>query len=185
MQEASRGGYQWTVKIWIRLNRFKGHFKRSEKCQIGCFSTCCQFSQKLFDSFSLCLVYSILGMILINYQEMDFIVKVGKARCSPFSHNYWYYSVITKCCPNVLHHVASLLWTWSCPKIWKVWNHSKGHSQGQKGQFGPLWFISANISETVHYMMTVLWNAYSKLYMAFQFTWSNLTLDDIERSNQC
>ena len=29
-----------------------------------------------------------------------------------------------------------LLWNQSCPKIWKVWNHSKGHFQGQKG---PIW----------------------------------------------
>ena len=64
------------------------------------------------------------------------IFKVGKVRFSPFSHNYWYYSIVTKCCPNLLHHVAFLFWNQSCPKIWKVWNHSKGHFQGQKG---PIW----------------------------------------------
>ena len=66
---------------------------------------------------------------LINCQEMDFIYSKGhfqgrKGQVCPFSHNYWYYSVVTKCCPNLLHHVASLLWNQSCPKIWKVWNHS-------------------------------------------------------------
>ena len=64
------------------------------------------------------------------------IFKVGNVRFSPFSHNYWYYSIVTKCCPNLLHHVASVLWNQSCPKIWKVWNHSKGHFQGQKI---PIW----------------------------------------------
>ena len=43
-----------------------------------------------------------------------------------------FHSVVTKCCPNLLHNVASLLWNQLCPKIWKVWNHSKGHFQGQK-----------------------------------------------------
>ena len=36
-------------------------------------NTFCQFSQKNSDNFSLFLVYSFLGMILINCQEMDFI----------------------------------------------------------------------------------------------------------------
>ena len=83
------------------------------------------------------------------------IFKVGKVRFSPFSHNDWYYSIVTKCCPHLLHHVASLLWNQSCPKILKVWNHSKIIFKVRKVQFGPLWSISANISETVHRMMKV------------------------------
>ena len=51
-----------------------------------------------------------------------------------------------------------------------------------------LWSISANILETVDRIMKVcmklVWNTYSKSYMAFQFTLLNLTLDDIDRSNQ-
>ena len=39
----------------------------------GCFDTFGQFSQKRSDNVSLFLVYSLLGMILSNYQEMDFI----------------------------------------------------------------------------------------------------------------
>ena len=83
------------------------------------------------------------------------IFKVGKIRFSPFSHYHWYYSIVTKCRPNLLNRVASLLWNQSCLKIWNVWNHSKGQIQGQKVQFGPVWSISANISETVHRMMKV------------------------------
>ena len=63
------------------------------------------------------------------------IFNVGKVRLSPFSHN-WYYSVVTKCCPNLLHHVASLLWNQSCPKIWKVWIQFKCRFEGQKC---PIW----------------------------------------------
>ena len=67
-------------------------------------------------------VCSFFGLILINFREMDLIelfrnviLKVGKLRFGPFSHNL-YDLVLTKCCPNVLHHVvASLLQ--SCPKI--------------------------------------------------------------------
>ena len=54
--------------------------------------------------------YSLLGMILINCQEMDLIelfdVNVIKVRFGPFSHIYRYYSAVTKCCPNVLYYVA-------------------------------------------------------------------------------
>ena len=46
---------------------------RSERVKFGCFSTFCQFSQKRSDNFSLCFVYSFLGMILIICQEMDLI----------------------------------------------------------------------------------------------------------------
>ena len=47
--------------------------KDLNRVKFGCFDTFCQFSQKLSDNFSLFLVYSFLGMILINCQEMDFI----------------------------------------------------------------------------------------------------------------
>ena len=83
------------------------------------------------------LYSSFLGMILINCQEMDLIriiwkviFKVGKVRFGPLSHRY--YSVVTKCCPIVLHHVASLECNQSCSKIWRVWNHSHGHFKVRK-----------------------------------------------------
>ena len=47
------------------------------------------------------------------------------------AHNYWYYSVVTKYCPNLLHYLASLLWNQSCPEIWKV------NFKVRKIQFGP------------------------------------------------
>ena len=47
--------------------------KGPKRVKFGCFDTFCQFSQKHSDNFSLFLVYSFLGMILINCQEMDFI----------------------------------------------------------------------------------------------------------------
>ena len=47
--------------------------KGSKKVKFGCFATFCQFSQKWSDNFSLFLVCSFLGVILINCQEMDLI----------------------------------------------------------------------------------------------------------------
>ena len=47
--------------------------KGPKRVKFGCFDTFYQFSQKHSDNFSLFLVYSFLGMILINCQEMDFI----------------------------------------------------------------------------------------------------------------
>ena len=150
--------------------------KGPKRVKFGCFNTFYQFSQKHSNNFSLFLAYSFLGMILINCQEMDFIELLKryfflgrKVRFSPISHNYLYYSIVTKCCPNLLHHVASLLWNQSCPKTWKPWNHSKGNFQGQKG---PIWTFVIYFS---YYLRMVwwkfVWNTYSKSYMAFQFTW--------------
>ena len=146
MQEASKEGTNELPKDgfdWITLKVIFQGSKGLKKSNFAVFDTFCQFTQKRSDNFSLYLVYSFFRMILINCQEMDFIelfgkviFKVGKVRFSPFSRNYWYYSIVTKCCPNLLHHVAFLFWNQSCPKIWKVWNHSKCHCQGQKG---PIW----------------------------------------------
>ena len=147
--ELSKDGFDW-----IALNViFKGS-KGLEKVKFGCFATFCQFSHKRSDNFYLCLHANIqlLGMSTCKHSapwgDIDqlsrdgfhwiirrVILKVGRVRFGPFSHNYWYYSVVTKCCPNLVHHIASLLWNQSCPKIWKVWNYSKGHFQGQKGTF--------------------------------------------------
>ena len=135
----SKDGFNWiALKVVWKIQ------KRSHLTVLLLF---CQFSQKQSDNFSLYFLYTASwGWYLINREEMDFIelfeviFKVGKIRFGPFPHNYLSHSVVEQCCPNVLHHVASLL----CPKIWKLWNHSKSHFQGQKGP------ISANISETVH-----------------------------------
>ena len=168
----------------------KGHFSRSkwfEKGQIWLFLLLLPILLKSgLITFLYILYTASLGWYIywstvkrwIYGIIQNVIFKVGKVRFSSFSHNYWYYSIITKCCPNLLHHVAFLLWNQSCPKIWKVWNHSKGHFQGQKGPF-------QLISQKRHIVWwKFVWNTYSKSYMAFQFTWWNLTLDVIQRSNQ-
>ena len=66
--ELSNDGFDWIALKVI----FKGP-KGPEKVKFGCFATFCLFSQKWSDNFSLFLVCSFLGMILINCQEMDFI----------------------------------------------------------------------------------------------------------------
>ena len=125
---------------WITLKVIFLGPKGPQMSNLTVFATFCQFSQKRVDHFSYLFCTQLLGDDIDKLSREEFywiiqkvIFKVGKVRFSPFSHNYWYYSVVTKCCPNLLHHVASLLWYQSCPKIWKVWNQSKGHFQGQKG----------------------------------------------------
>ena len=50
---------------------------------------------------------------MMNCEEKDFIeslkvlVKDRKVRFGSFSHISLYYSVVLKCCPNVLPHMAS------------------------------------------------------------------------------
>ena len=108
------------------------------------------------------------------------IQKVGKVRFSTFSHNYWYYSVVANCCPYLLHHVASLLWNQSCPKIWKVWNCSKCHFQSQNG---PIWSFVIYFRNGTPYDESVYEiHIVSPICMTFQFNWWNLTFDDISRS---
>ena len=54
-------------------------------------------------------------MILINYEEMDLIeslyMSFSRSERSSLAHFHivlLYYSVVPKCCPILLHHVASL-----------------------------------------------------------------------------
>ena len=134
---------------WITLKVIFQGSKGPKNIQFGWFATFCQFSQEQCDNFFYVLHTASWGWyrstvkrwISLNYSKVIF--KVGKIRFSPFSHNYWYYSVVTKCCPNLLHHVASLLWNQSCLKIWKVWNQFKGHFQGPKC---PIWTFVIYIS---------------------------------------
>ena len=136
--EVSQGGCWWTAKNGFNWITLKGHFSRSKKVKFGCFANFLQ--NGLITFFNFC-VHSFLGMILFNCLEMDFIELVKRSfsrskrsGLAHISHNYWYYSVVTKCFPNLLHHVASLLWNQSCPKIWKAWNNLKDNFQGKKGQ---------------------------------------------------
>ena len=143
------------------LLRSSSRYKMSEKGNFVCFiSNFCQFSQKRSNNLLLCFVFSFLWVILINFQEMD-LIELFKSSFStsewfgPYSHNYLYYSVVTKCCPILLHHVASLVRSQSCRNISKVWITLKVIFIVRKVQFGPLWSIWANISETVHAMINV------------------------------
>ena len=77
-------------------------------------------------------------------------IDQSKVKIDQFSHICRYYPVVTKCCPNVLHHVYSLVWNQSYPKIWKV------IFKVRKVQCGLLWFIWTNISETVYFFRDVI-----------------------------
>ena len=110
---------------WIALNVIFQGTKGPKRVKFCCFATCYVCIQLLGDNIDHLL-----------RDRFDWIIrkvisKVGKVRFGQFSHNYLYYSIVTKCFPNLLHHVSSL-WSQSCLKIWKVWNHSKCHFQGQK-----------------------------------------------------
>ena len=128
---------------WIALKIFFQGLKGQKKVKFGYFSTFWQFSKKLSGNFSLFFCIQLLddNIDQLSTDGFDWIIqkdifKVGKVRFGLFSNNYRYYSVVTKCCPILLHHVAFLVWNQLCPTIWNVWNHSKGHFQGQKG---PIW----------------------------------------------
>ena len=137
--ELSKDGFDWiTLKVI-----FQGPNGR-ERVKCGCFVTFGQFSQKRSDNFfSFCIQFlwdyidqlSRYGFIF-DWIILKDIFKVGNVRFGPFSHNYWYYSVVTKCVPNLLHHESSLVGNQAHLKIWKVWNYSKRHFQDQKG---PTW----------------------------------------------
>ena len=96
--------------------------------------------------------------ISLNYSKSHFQGRKGQG----------YYSVETKCCPNVLHHVASLLWSQSCPIIWKVWIQFKGHFEKSNLDLCDLFQLISQKRYIVWWKF--VWNTYSKAYMAFQFT---------------
>ena len=132
--EASQWGCWCTDKSWLWLN--------CTKCKILVFCNFLTiFSKTVWKLVFIFCVYSFLLMIdsidNLSTDGFDWIIqkvifKVGNVRFGPFSHNYQYYSVVTKCCPLLLHHVAYLVWNESWPKIWKVWSYSKSHLQCQK-----------------------------------------------------
>ena len=142
--ELSKDGFDWiTLKVI-----FQGP-KGLKRVKFGCFATLANFLKSCLITF----LYFILNVIF----------KVGKVRFGPFSHNY---SVVKKCCPNVLHHVASLLWNQSCPKIWKLWNHSKGPFQGSERSNLDLCDLFQLISKKRYIVgSNFVWNTYSKSYM--------------------
>ena len=66
--ELPKDGFDWiTLKVIFQGPKV---WKRSN---LAVFATFCQFTQKRSDNFSLFLVYSFFGMILINCEEMVFI----------------------------------------------------------------------------------------------------------------
>ena len=82
--------------------------KGQKRVKFGYLATCWQFIKN--------------GLIFFLYTDIDqmsrdgsngiirkVIFKVEKVTFGQFSYNYRYYSVVRKCCPNLLHHVPSLL----------------------------------------------------------------------------
>ena len=131
-----KDGFDWiTPKVMFP--------KSPKKVKFGCLATFANFLKNGLITFLYFFCTQLLGDDIDQLPRDGFhwaiqkvIFKFVKVRFSPLSHNYWYYSVVRKCCPYLLHHVASLLWNQSCPKIWKVWIQFKCHFQGQKG---PIW----------------------------------------------
>ena len=143
--ELAKYGFYW-IALKVIFQDPKGPKK------IGCFATFRQFSQKRSDDFlRLCIhlfaddrdQLTVKRWIWFNYSESHFQGRKG------------HYSVITKCCPNLLHHVSSLVWNQSYPKIWRCEITLNVVFNIRTLQFGPLWSIWANISETVHAMINV------------------------------
>ena len=62
--------------------------------EFGCSATFCQFSQKRSDTLSLFLAYSVLGKILINCQEMDFIELFKRSFSSSERSGFAHFPII-------------------------------------------------------------------------------------------
>ena len=123
MQEASQGGTNELSKDGfdrIALKVILKGPKGPKRVKLSCFATF--FANFLKSGLIKCIsCIQLLGDDIdqlsrdgIDWIIQKFILKVKKVRFGPLSHNYLYYSVATKCCPNLLHHVASLLWKQSC-----------------------------------------------------------------------
>ena len=89
------------------------------------FDTSLPFIQKLFSNFSLYLhrashegyLWTAKRRVGLNYSKGPFSRSEW---FSPFSHIYPCYSVVPKCCPIVLHHVASVMpiLSWGTKDSW-------------------------------------------------------------------
>ena len=120
---------------WITLNVIFQGPKGLKKVKFGCFWYFLPiYSKAVWLTFLYFLYTASLGWYWSTCQEMVFIElfkrsfsRSERSGLAHFSHNYWYYSIVTKCCPNLLHHVAFWLWNQSCPKIWKVWRSERSN----------------------------------------------------------
>ena len=105
--EASLARYKNTVKIWIWFNRRKGQVRL-----IFSKTVSITFYLLWFEAYLYVLYASDRGWywstvkrcIRLNYSKCHF--QGQKGQVWPIVHNYLYYSIVTKCCPNLLHHVA-------------------------------------------------------------------------------
>ena len=126
-------GCWWTVIRWILLNRSFFNVRKEKRSNCGILLPFGNFLKNHLMHLHYLLYTASWGWDRSTSRDgfdliiLKVIFKVGKVKFGPFFHNYWYYSVITKCCPNLLY-LATLLWSQSCTKIWKVWN-----------QKGPIW----------------------------------------------
>ena len=92
--------------------------RKVRKCQILAFFYFMTIFSKTVNNVSLLFAYSLLGNILnkLSRDGFDWVIQkviceVGKVMFGLFYHNYRYYSVVTQCCPILLHHVVSLVET--------------------------------------------------------------------------
>ena len=155
---------------------FKVQKVREKKVKIRYFAT---FWKRRPDNVSLFLVYSFLGMILINCQEMD-LIDFFERSFSRLKRSALAYSVVMKWCSNLLHHVYALVCeTNPVLKYERCRITLKVIFKVRNVQFEPLWSIRANILETVHVMTNVsMKHIYIKSYIIFLLKLRPLTLDD-------
>ena len=150
-------------------------FKRSENGQIWVFCYFLAIFSKTVGCFLYFLYIQLRGDDIdqLSRYGFDLIIQkvtfnVENVRFGLFSHNSLYYSVVTKCCPNVLHHLASLLWNQYCPKYDRCEITLKVIFIVRNIQFGPLWSMWG-LKRYIIWSKFV-WNTYRKSYMVFQFT---------------
>ena len=93
------------------------------------------------------------------------IKVIAKVRFGSFSHISLYKSVVLKCCPNVLHHVAPQRWYQCCSQSLMVLIDFKGYCQGQKC---PIWafviYLGQYLKKRCMLWPMFVWSTYKVIY---------------------
>ena len=170
----TRDGFDWiTLNVMFKVQRVS-----------KCFFLCLQLFSNFLKNGMKTFLYILRIQLLVDDIDLsrdgcDWIIqkvifKVGKVRFGPFSHDYLYYAVVTKCC-RILY-VASLVWSES----WLKYERSEVTQQVifnvKNFQVWPLWYTWTNIFETVHAMTNVsikhLLYIYEKLIISHNWPFS-------------
>ena len=126
------------------------------------------------------MTWSFIWLVLMTCIDGWIPLNRSKGQCKgPYSVLY---SVVLNC-PKLLHHAIYSGFLCFPPNFKWCWVTLKVIFKVGKVQFGPVWHLWTDISETVA-CYDHCWNTSTKLYIIIQFIWWLLTLDDPFMSNK-